>query len=129
MINYTDPVFKASKAIRNLVRTAIKRMGYTKNNKTEKILGCNFEEFKAHIEKQFNLGMTWLNHGDWHIDHKVPISLAKTEEDAIKLNRYTNLQPLWKEDNLIKHDSLLPEFEELAEQLLNQEEEINLIQS
>jgi hypothetical protein len=94
-------------------------MGYTKNNKTEKILGCTFEKFREHIEKQFKPGMTWLNHGDWELDHIVPISFAKTEEEVIKFSHYTNLQPLWWQDNLNKRDNLLPEFQELAEQLLN----------
>ena len=46
--------------------------------------------------------MSWDNHGEWHIDHITPISYAKTEEDVLKLNHFSNFQPLWEFDNLSK---------------------------
>ena len=46
--------------------------------------------------------MSWSNFGECHIDHKIPISWGKTEDDIIKLNHYKNLQPLWAEENLSK---------------------------
>ena len=64
--------------------------------------GCSFEELKTHLEIQFKEGMCWENHGKWHIDHKIPLSWAKTEEELKQLCKYTNLQPLWAEDNLSK---------------------------
>lgn len=51
--------------------------------------------------------MTWNNYGKWHIDHIIPISSAKTEEEVIKLNHYTNLQPLWAKDNLKKGNKII----------------------
>ena len=98
----TDPIFKMKSALRNLVATAIRKMGYVKSSKTEQIIGCPFADFKAHFDKQFKPGMTWLNHGKWHIDHKIPLIQAKTEEELIKLNHYTNLQPLWADENFKK---------------------------
>ena len=41
-----------------------------------------------------------------HIDHVIPLSLAKTEEELIGLNHYINLQYLYDKDNLEKHDKL-----------------------
>ena len=46
--------------------------------------------------------MTWNNLGEWQINHIIPVSSAKTEEEMIKLNHYLNLQPLWESDNIRK---------------------------
>lgn len=97
-----DPFFKFIRNSRRLIIGAFKRKGIKKNTKTEQILGCTFVEFKAHIETLFGVGMTFENYGKWHIDHIVPLATAKTEEDVLKLNHYTNLQPLWAKDNLSK---------------------------
>ena len=53
--------------------------------------------------------MTFDNHGlyGWHIDHIIPLYSAKNEEDIIKLCHYTNLQPLWAEENLSKSNKIL----------------------
>lgn len=100
-----DPVFKLSLAIRASIRNSIKKRGYAKKSKTCQILGCSYEEFKSYIESKFQSWMNWDNYGNpkdgilklnktWDIDHIIPMSTAKTEEDILKLNHYTNLQPL-----------------------------------
>jgi len=101
-----DPVYKLSVTIRNLISGSIKKLGYKKNSRTFVILGCSYEDFKSHIEKQFKLGMTWENHGKWHLDHILPVASAITEEDILKLNHYTNFQPLWAEENIRKGKKL-----------------------
>jgi hypothetical protein len=73
-----------------------------KGKHTEDILGETFDNVRLHIEKQFKDGMSWDNFGEWHIDHIIPLSSGKNEEEIIKLNHYTNLQPLWAEENLAK---------------------------
>jgi len=85
---------------------SIRNKGYTKKSKTYEILGCTFEEFKLHIESQFTNKMSWDNRSEWHLDHIIPISSAKTEEEVIKLNHYTNFQPLWAIDNLRKGNKI-----------------------
>ena len=97
-----DPLFKLSCDIRSLINISVKKQGYTKKSKTYNILGCSLKEFKQHLESQFTEGMTWDNQGKWHMDHIYPVSLAKDEQHLIKLNHYTNFQPLWAIDNFKK---------------------------
>lgn len=103
----TNHLFRLSQTIRSSIRFSFKKNGYTKNNRTYEILGCSFEEFKLHLESKFESWMTWDNYGlyngtincGWDIDHIIPSSSAKNEDDIIKLNHYTNLQPLCSKVN------------------------------
>lgn len=98
-----DPLFKLICNIRSLIYHAFKNNKIQKNTRTSNILGCTFEEFKLHIEKQFDNKMNWNNHGSyWEYDHIKPISLAKTEQEVYELNHYTNFQPLEKTQNRLK---------------------------
>lgn len=97
-----DPVKVMQARYRSIVSKAWRGMGYTKESKSGEILGCSWEEFKAHIERQFVGGMCWERIAEIHLDHVVPLSSAKTEEDVRALNHYTNLRPLWAKDNLSK---------------------------
>ncbi len=103
----TDPLFKLRKTIGNLILQSIRLQGYTKRSQSYKILGCTYEEFKKHLENKFTDGMNWENHGKWHLDHIYPVSLAEDEQGIIKLNHYTNFQPLWAEDNIRKSNKII----------------------
>lgn len=77
---------------------------------TMNLIGCSIEDFRKHIEQQFTDGMNWKNYGiyGWHIDHIKPCSgfdLTKKEEQK-RCFHFTNLQPLWAKDNLIKSNKL-----------------------
>jgi bacterioferritin-associated ferredoxin len=96
--------FRIAMSLRERLRSALK--GGTKNKKTLEYLGCSVERLKEHLEEKFADGMTWENYGryGWHIDHIKPISLfdLSQEEEIKKACHYTNLQPLWAEDNMKK---------------------------
>jgi hypothetical protein len=103
----SDPFYKLIHNIRCLVRKSLQNQFTTKSKKTIEILGCSFEEFKLHLESQFDENMNWKNQGTyWHMDHIIPISSAQTEEDVYRLNHYTNFQPLYWEDNLKKSNKI-----------------------
>ena len=102
----TDPLYKIKGNLRTRTHDAFRRNGYSKNTKTQEMLGVDWEIAKTHIERQFKKGMSWNNYGEWHIDHIIPLASATTEEKLKKLCHYTNLQPLWAEENLSKKDSV-----------------------
>lgn len=103
----SDNLFKIQSIFRVRTSLAFKSKGYKKNTKTEKMLGCSYEKVKTYIEKQFEKGMNWDNHGEWHIDHIYPLSKAKTEKELIELCHYRNLQPLWANENYSKKDKII----------------------
>lgn len=112
-----DPLYKLKINIRSLIANSIKNRGYHKNSKTQDILGCTPEFFKEYIESLWlhpknldengNVWMSWNNHGlyngtlnhGWDMDHIIPITSSLNEDDVIKLNHYTNIQPLCSKVN------------------------------
>lgn len=106
---HNDINFKLTNNIRIRVRSYLRSKKINKNNKTFNIVGCSPEHLKEHLEKQFKDGMTWENYGlyGWHIDHIIPLSSAETEDEIYKLCHYTNLQPLWVEENLKKGSKII----------------------
>jgi hypothetical protein len=105
----SDLLFKLKTNYRNRLKDVFRDYGYIKNNRSIDYLGCDIEFLKNHLESQFTDGMTWDNKGfyGWHIDHIIPLSSAKSEEEILKLCHYTNLQPLWSKDNMSKGSKLL----------------------
>jgi hypothetical protein len=98
----TDINFKILDNLRRRLSKALK--GKINSIKTLGFLDCSIEQLKVHLESQFTKGMSWDNHGDWHIDHRKPCAsfdLSKPEEQ-LQCFHYTNLQPLWAIDNLKK---------------------------
>ncbi len=103
-----DILFKLKGILSHRVRCFLKSRDIRKNNRIKDIIGCDLNEFKIHIELQFKEGMSWDNYGyyGWHIDHKIPLASAKTEEEMYNLFHYSNLQPLWAKENFEKRDKI-----------------------
>ena len=99
-----DVIFRIKNNMRNRVNSLLK--GNIKESSIIDYIGLSIEDLKKHLESQFQPGMTWDNYGKggWHIDHIVPCSKFdfSKEEDLKKCWHYSNLQPLWEEDNLRK---------------------------
>jgi hypothetical protein len=100
----SDPVYKLGRDIRSLINGSFRRKSCIKPEKTESIIGCSILELQKYLLSKCPEGTTLsdFNRYGYHIDHIVPLSTAKTEEEVLKLCHYTNLQPLWCTDNLKK---------------------------
>jgi hypothetical protein len=100
----TDLIHKLKKILRYHTTRGIKNKKFV----TTEIIGCDYIFFKSYFESLFTEGMSWDKIGsEIHIDHIIPLCTAKTEEEVYKLSHYTNLQPLWAKDNLIKGSKIL----------------------
>lgn len=102
-----DPLARFNNALKLSIKNAFKNKKLIKCTKTAEILGCSYSDFKIYIESKFESWMTWENRGlyngqlnyGWDLDHIIPISSAKTIDDVIKLNHFTNFQPLCSKVN------------------------------
>ena len=107
----TDPIYKLNCLLSGGLRAALKAQGASKNNRTLKYSCCTLAFLYAHLKKQFTTGMTWENHGEWHIDHRKPKAKfnLKNEEEIYMMQHWTNLQPMWASENIAKGGDYDPE--------------------
>lgn len=99
----TNPQHRIVHSLRERIRAALDNRT-PKSAPTMELLGCTIDQFLGHLELQFQEGMSWSNYGDWHIDHRNPCAafdLANPEQQR-RCFHYSNLQPLWAEENLTK---------------------------
>jgi hypothetical protein len=109
--NYTNNKIKNDINFKLKIRLRIRLYGAIKNNwkvgSAVKDLGCSISELKTYLESKFQEGMTWKNWSKtgWHIDHITPLDSfnLQNREEFLKACHYTNLQPMWAEENLKKN--------------------------
>lgn len=113
----TNPGLRISKNLKVRIKYALLSEGKQnkKSARTMELLGCSRDEAQVYIESLWKEGMSWENYGlfGWHLDHIIPISsfdLTDPEEQK-KCFHYTNLQPLWAEENLKKGSKILNDTE------------------
>lgn len=105
-----EPMYKIKRNLRKRCQEAIKLAGFKKANRSLSYIGADAEFVARYIEDKFEPGMSWENYGEWHIDHIIPISSAKTEHELHELLKYTNLQPLWAIDNMRKNNRMPDDY-------------------
>ena len=97
-----DPLIRLQHNMRCACTRVVKQLSFGKKPlSTFKWVGCSPEELKVHLESLFLEGMSWENYGEWHIDHIRPVCSFSADE-CEQINHYSNLQPLWAEDNYAK---------------------------
>lgn len=104
----TDPHYRLTMLFRNRLNNLLRRRKIKKTFRSLKYLGCTTSDFREHLESLFKPGMTWSNHGEWHIDHIYPLNKVDftDEEHLQKYLHYSNMQPLWARENILKRDKI-----------------------
>ena len=99
-----DVKFRITKNLRGRLYTAITK--FHKSKSAIFLLGCTIEYFMDYMKIKFVDGMSWDNYGEWEIDHIRPCASFDLTDvgEQLKCFHYTNLQPLWMIDNIIKKD-------------------------
>lgn len=103
----TNPAYKMRKAVSTNVYVTLKSKGIHKRGRSF-WAQANYtpQELMEHLQKQFWYGMSWENYGEWHLDHIKPQSSYDIRDfgdgEFMDCWELKNLQPLWKEDNLLK---------------------------
>ena len=107
-IRMKDPVFRLKRNLRTRLHHAL--AGLHKKDRTMNLVGCSIENLKKYIESKFQQGMSWENYGKWHVDHIRPCASFDLSDphQQEKCFHYSNLQPLWAEDNLRKQATYDP---------------------
>jgi hypothetical protein len=104
----SDPAFKLRCTLARRIHHVLKDQNADKTKRSLDYLGCSPAELKAHLEGKFQEGMSWDNYGQfgWHVDHIKPCSSfdLSNESEASQCFHYSNLQPMWWRENIIKGD-------------------------
>jgi len=107
-----NPQYRVAKNHRSRIFYLVRKGVMVKTQTSLKYFGCTPTHLKQHLESQFKFGMTWENYGKvWHVDHKKPLGgklfdLTNPKDCEIAFN-WSNLQPLFAEENLRKSNKII----------------------
>ena len=106
-----DPLYKLISNFRTAIYQALKESNVEKNKHYFDILQYTPKELVTHLENKFTDKMSWDNYGDWHVDHKLPITHFNIQEmgdeEFMRCWSLDNLQPMWGFDNIFKSNKIL----------------------
>jgi len=106
-----DPLYKLISNFRTAIYQVLKESNVEKNKHYFDILQYTPEQLISHLENKFTDKMSWDNYGDWHVDHKLPITHYNIQEmgdsEFMKCWSLDNLQPMWGVDNIKKSNKIL----------------------
>ena len=106
-----DPLYKLVANFRTAIYTVLKENNMNKYGHYFEILQYSPEELATHLENQFTEGMTWENYGEWHVDHRLPITSFNFQEigdnEFMRCWSLENLQPMWGDENIRKSNNIL----------------------
>ena len=105
-----DPLYKLIANFRTAIYQVLKESNVEKNKHYFDVLRYTPEKLIKHLELQFNDEMNWDNYGDWHVDHKLPIThfniIEMGDDEFMKCWALENLQPMWGEENIRKSNKI-----------------------
>ena len=108
---HNDPTYKLIANFRTAIYTVLKENNMDKYGHYFDILKYSPEELVVHLENQFTEGMEWDNYGEWHVDHRLPITSFKFKEvgdnEFMRCWELNNLQPMWGDENISKSNKVL----------------------
>jgi hypothetical protein len=95
----SNPEYLVKRSIRHRLWKVAK--GMISGHRTVEYLGCSASEFRRHLERLLEPGMSWSNYGDWEIDHIKPCASfdLSIHEELLKCFNYTNTRPMWRSEN------------------------------
>jgi hypothetical protein len=106
-----DPLYKLVANFRTAIYTVLKENNMNKYGHYFEILQYSPEELATHLENQFTEDMTWENYGEWHVDHRLPITSFNFQEigdnEFMRCWSLDNLQPMWADENIRKSNNIL----------------------
>jgi len=106
-----DPLYKLISNFRTAIYQVLKESNVEKNKHYFDILQYTPEQLITHLENKFKDKMSWDNYGDWHVDHKLPITHFNIQEmgdeEFMRCWSLDNLQPMWGFDNIFKSNKIL----------------------
>ena len=111
---HEDQLYRFRKTLSRSINKSLSKLNGSKNGQSKcDIIGLSIVDFQKYLSDSFSEGMSWENRSEWHIDHILPLSAAKTQEEIKMLWHYTNMRPMCAIDNLVKGGKYCPfELEE-----------------